>query len=176
MMTKNRSIIFVIILLLFVFAVSVDSKKEKDHNTFPDLNGPYLGQKPPGLTPELFAPGIVSTNHNDFTPTFPRDGNEVCFTTCSPKCTLMFLTRENNRWTRPYIAHFSGKYVDADPFFSPDGKTLIFGSNRPLNGKEATKKDFDLWVVKRTKNGWSKPGNLGLPINSDKLNWPGTKN
>jgi len=27
---------------------------------FPKLTGPYLGQKPPGMTPELFGPGIVS--------------------------------------------------------------------------------------------------------------------
>jgi len=27
----------------------------------PVLNGPYLGQKPPGKSPEIFAPGIVST-------------------------------------------------------------------------------------------------------------------
>ena len=25
-------------------------------------SGPYLGQKPSGLTPEIFAPGIVSTS------------------------------------------------------------------------------------------------------------------
>jgi len=28
---------------------------------FPILKGRYLGQKPPGMTPEVFAPGIVST-------------------------------------------------------------------------------------------------------------------
>jgi hypothetical protein len=28
---------------------------------FPHLKGPYLGQKPPGMTPEVFAPGIVSS-------------------------------------------------------------------------------------------------------------------
>ena len=26
-----------------------------------DLQGPYLGQDPPGAVPEIFAPGIVST-------------------------------------------------------------------------------------------------------------------
>jgi hypothetical protein len=30
-------------------------------NDFPKLTGPYLGQKPPGMKPEIFAPGIVST-------------------------------------------------------------------------------------------------------------------
>jgi hypothetical protein len=28
---------------------------------FPKLTGPYLGQKPPGMTPIIFAPGSVST-------------------------------------------------------------------------------------------------------------------
>ena len=27
---------------------------------FPELKGEYLGQPPPGLTPEVFAPGIIS--------------------------------------------------------------------------------------------------------------------
>jgi hypothetical protein len=29
---------------------------------FPKLTGPYLGQKPPGMKPELFATGIVSSS------------------------------------------------------------------------------------------------------------------
>jgi len=29
---------------------------------FPKLSGPYLGQKPPGMTPEIFAPSIVSSS------------------------------------------------------------------------------------------------------------------
>lgn len=28
-------------------------------------NAPYLGQKPPGLTAEVFAPGIVSTSKSE---------------------------------------------------------------------------------------------------------------
>ena len=28
---------------------------------FPKLTGSYLGQQPPGMTPEIFAPGLVST-------------------------------------------------------------------------------------------------------------------
>jgi hypothetical protein len=28
---------------------------------FPILKGPYLGQKPPGMIPEIFAPGFIST-------------------------------------------------------------------------------------------------------------------
>lgn len=47
---------------------------------FPSLTGPYLGQKPPGLTPEVFAPGIITTNlHDDGSPIFSPDGREVHF-------------------------------------------------------------------------------------------------
>ena len=34
----------------------------KDKSDFPVLTGFYLGQNPPGLTPEIFAPGIISAN------------------------------------------------------------------------------------------------------------------
>ena len=40
--------------ILFVFS----SHAQQDD--FSVLKGPYLGQKPPGLVPEIFAPSIVS--------------------------------------------------------------------------------------------------------------------
>jgi hypothetical protein len=47
-------------------------------NDFPALSGPYLGQKPPGLTPEIFAPGVVSTPMNEHSPAaFSPDGTEL---------------------------------------------------------------------------------------------------
>ncbi len=47
-----------LILLLTGVVVSYSDGVKKD---FPVLKGPYLGQKPPGETPELFAPGIITT-------------------------------------------------------------------------------------------------------------------
>jgi hypothetical protein len=49
-------------------------------NDFPKLKGPYLGQKPPGMTPEIFAPGIVSSpEFIDFKGAFSPDGREYYF-------------------------------------------------------------------------------------------------
>jgi len=31
----------------------------------PVIKGPYLGQEPPGMTPKLFAPGIIKTENNE---------------------------------------------------------------------------------------------------------------
>jgi len=48
-------------------------------DVFPVLKGPYLGQKPPGMTPELFAPGFVSAGLSEAVCNFSPDGREVCF-------------------------------------------------------------------------------------------------
>jgi hypothetical protein len=44
------------------------------------LAGPYLGQKPPGATPEIFAPGIVSLpGQQDYGCSFSPDGRFLFF-------------------------------------------------------------------------------------------------
>jgi hypothetical protein len=45
-------------LLLFILVMSSVSQAQ---DTVPILEGSYLGQKPLSLTPEPFAPGIVTT-------------------------------------------------------------------------------------------------------------------
>ncbi len=47
------------------------------------------------------------------------------------------------------------------PCLSKDGSTMYFASNM-LGGYG----DFDIYVVKRTKNGWGSPQNMGPKINS----------
>ena len=48
-------------------------------NESPVLIGPYLGQKPPGSTPEIFAPGIVSTEGWEVSGVFTPELNEFYF-------------------------------------------------------------------------------------------------
>jgi len=54
-----------IALLLTFLAVSGGSHAQGE---FPNIKGPYLGQEPPGLTPKVFAPGIVSTKDWEIEP------------------------------------------------------------------------------------------------------------
>jgi hypothetical protein len=42
-----------------VFSTAACSQTQK--TDFPVLKGPSLGQKPPGSTPEIFVPGVIST-------------------------------------------------------------------------------------------------------------------
>ncbi len=123
------------------------------------LQGPYLGQKTPGLVPEVFAPGIVSTaGHFDFSVTFTPDGREIYFTSRPEPGgqNAVWVSRwEKDGWTVPAIASFSSVGWSNEPFITPDGKRLYFGSRRLQPG--ATQPGYGIWVSDRTDAGWSEP-------------------
>jgi Tol biopolymer transport system component len=132
---------------------------------WPVLKGSYLGQKSPGMTAKLFAPGIVSTGQIDRCAWFTPDGNEFYFSVIGEAASFIaFMKREENKWTRPQMAPFSGRYMDGDFSLSPDGKQLYFTSNRPVNGK-INPDDYNLWIVSKTKTGWSEPKKLDISLN-----------
>jgi len=131
--------------------------------------GRYFGQKPPGLEPEIFAPAIISTDGYDFAITFSPDGKELYFTRREgeknyPTNYLMVCRYENNRWTEPEIAPFSGKYFDFESHISPDGKKLYFGSLRPK--PQGSQAKGDIWFLEKTDRGWGEPRYLDAPINN----------
>jgi len=134
---------------------------------FPVLKGAYLGQKPPGAIPEVFAQGIVSTNKPEFNAAFSPDGKEFFFSVNQPsgRETMMFMKCENNQWTPPRSAPFVSPQNDCDPFFSHDGRRLYFISTRPKTTDKRSK-DWDIWYVEKTGSGWSAPRNIGPPVNS----------
>jgi hypothetical protein len=94
------------------------------------LTGDYLGQRPPGETPQLFAPGVVSTCKEHSAAMFTPDGTEMYFGRMFPAA-IYFMQRTDGGWTEPEVAPFSGQYNDLYPFLSADGQTLAFSSNRP---------------------------------------------
>jgi hypothetical protein len=129
-----------------------------------EIRGEYLGQAPPGTAPEIFAVGIVSTNASELNVTFSPDGNELYFTRrIDNRNTLMTMRRENDVWTSPAIARFSGTYSDVDPFITRDGRRLYFSSSRPIDGSGESK-DADLWYLERNSEGeWGEPVHPGSP-------------
>ena len=88
---------------LFIFVAKNLLSQQSD---FPKLRGPYLGQKPPGMTPEIFAPGIVSTESHEFSCCFSTDGNEFYFTRRHPELNyplIMVSKVVDGFWTEPEI-------------------------------------------------------------------------
>ncbi len=103
--------------------------------------------------------------------TILETNNEAYFTAQSymgELSSIVKVIKEHGQWKLDGIAPFSGKYQDLEPFLSPDGLRLYFASNRPLSGGTAHK-DYDIWYVERKKisSPWSKPINLGKPINTE---------
>jgi len=146
-----------------------DPGREAD-STFPELRGPYLGQKPPGLEPEIFAPGIISTGLATRDIAMTPDGNELYFAaTLGGRSMIMETRQQDGVWTEPSVAPFSGRYLDIEPAISPDGQRFFFLSTRPQAGQEEKPGWVyqDIWVMDREGDVWGEPYNLGPPINSD---------
>lgn len=117
--------------------------------------------------PQMFAPGVISTPDNELNAAIAPDGESLYFTKNAVRKGVIVVSRlRNEKWSTPEVAAFSGRYSDFDPYFSADGQKLFFTSNRPLQGA-TPKADFDIWVVEKTKTGWSAPQNLGAPVNTE---------
>ena len=118
---------------------------------FPVLKGPYLGQRPPGMTPELFAPGIISTCSQHSNTYFSRNEKKVYFSQMLPlPSVIMYMHEQNGRWTPPRIV-----CEGLTPGLAPDGKTVYFST-------------WKLWRMFRTPDGWTIPELLPLHINFQK--------
>jgi hypothetical protein len=74
-------------------------------------------------------------------------------------------------WTKPEEPSFAGGGVEADPYFTSDGKSLYFISSRPVEGIK-NKKDLDIYRVDRMPSGaWGTPVRLPGPVNSFSQEW-----
>ncbi|MFC1725270.1 TolB family protein [candidate division KSB1 bacterium] len=159
---KNNHIVLILLLstvLLFLFCT--------EDNNFPVLKGKYLGQKPPGMTPNIFAPGIISTGYHDGSITFSPDGTELFYHFGKlDRMVILYMKQEGGRWTAPQVASFSGKYRDGEPHFSYDGSKLLFRSTRPPGGIGEPMEYPDIWFVERSGDGWGEPKNAGPLINT----------
>lgn len=136
---------------------------------WPYPSGDYLGQPPPGMTAELFAPNIISTHRSETNSAFMPDGNEFYFTTWNSEVGTRILVTRNvaGQWTAPEAASFSNHPSDVDPAISHDGKRLFFSTRRPRPGEEATRESgFDMWVADRIGNDWGAERSLGPVLNS----------
>ena len=157
---KKKVTLLGIMFLIFFSSCSQQSD-------FPVLKGPYLGQKPPGMTPEIFAPGIVSTGAWEYGTAFSKDGKEFYYAIAGvPYNVIVAMKEVNGIWTKPKIASFSGMYDEHDMLFSADGKKLYYTSKRPLKSGDNPEKENSIWVVTKKEDGWSEPEKLGPPINS----------
>ena len=155
-------------LLVLSMAICNLAFAQQNKTELPRLTGSYLGQKPPGETPELFAPGIVSTGSFEHSsPVFTPDLKEIYWstiieengeTTARP---ILFVKTIDGVWSEPEIPSFAKEFACSEsPFISPEGNRLFFHASDALRPEKAS-----IYYVDRIGNGWSEPIRLGEPIN-----------
>ena len=114
---KMKPISLLIALLLAVLAMI---SKCYSQEGWPILKGPYMGQTPPGMTAEPFAPGIISKDGWELEGVFAPGMKEFYFTTDNGDKTpavVIGFRQENNIWKKYLEIPRIGETV-----FSPDGK------------------------------------------------------
>jgi len=158
----DKIIIALITLFISITFVSAQEKK-KDTLDFPILKGAYLGQKPPGKTPEIFAAEIISFGQHEHGFVISPANDEAFYVKPSNNMSIMHLKRENDRWLAPEIAPFSGQFKDMCLRFSLDGKKIYFTSKRPIKGKT----DFNIWIVEKKGETWKQPVSIGNSVNTN---------
>lgn len=107
----------------------------------PELKEEYLGQKPPGTVPEVFAPGIVSdtswAEHCQLA--VSPNGDEIFWSAWSGKYRtkdgeknteqIYYSKISDGKWSEPQLAPFIKNNMhglNGGPVFSLDGKRLYF--------------------------------------------------
>ncbi len=139
------------------------------HQDLSVLKGPYLGQRPPGNTPEVFLPGVVSTDVVEGCVCFSFDGRYFVFRRGFRDDTEIFLMENGvGGWTEPTPAPFFVKDFGFGDFtFSPNRPELLFTSRRPLVTGGGRAESADLWKVGYSNGEWQEPVQLGNAVNSE---------
>jgi len=132
--------------IVLLFSVLVMSSNSYSQDEIPIPDGPYLGQTPPGSTPDIFAPGIVNTEEFiEIQGMFGADMNTFYFVRRDEKevYSLNVIEYKNNQWQKSIFKHgVSGAHI------SPDGKTIYLNNS----------------YIERTNDGWSKLKKHGAPF------------
>jgi len=158
-------------LIIYFFVILIITNGlifSQQQSGFPVLKGPYLGQKPPGKTPKVFAPGIVSTEEGwEAAVTFSPDGKEFFFTRRPTirgnENRIMYMELKNGKWTEPKLAPFARDIIEYESFISPDGYRIFYNSDRakPVGVKTIG----EIWYSEKTPSGWSEGKYLTEIIN-----------
>ena len=124
---------------------------------------------------------VINTTYWEDGACISPDGKHIYFVSESPKYgkekglgggDIWVIDRiSKTEWTKPKNlgAEVNTPYQEVGIFLAPDGKTLFFCSNSP-----ASMGDYDIFKTTLVNGKWTKPVNLGYPINTERKDGPFT--
>jgi len=138
------------------YTVTSTSTTENTINLFGLVEAP--------LTPEIFAPEMISTpSTKEFAGTFSPDFNYYFFTRRNEQgINRIFYTEYvDGSWTTPELSPISEDVAEFEPFITPDGKYLYFGSARGGTS------DLYMYRSEFIDGMWQEPVYLENELNED---------
>lgn len=161
----------IIVSIVFLGACKIEKSNAKEGDSSIEESF-YLGQKPPGLIPEVFAPDIISIEgRNASSISFSPDLDEVYFTVSEKDekdeevsiYSIYFSKLRDNELTPAKRANFTigRKNEELYPFVSHNGKRIYF------TAFDSIFSDEKIWYVNRLEDSWSDAIQLDSPINDD---------
>ena len=156
-MNKSRAL-SVTALVVLIFGLDASGQ------TIPRLEGPYLGQKPPGMTPQPFAPGIVTTDGEEGSAGFAKGATVFLFQRFLDGRAHTYITRlKNGLWTAPELLPFWETLAENGDFvFSSDDRTLLY----QVRSRTESGPFSHIWRAEVTDTGWGEQTPLPPPVNS----------
>ncbi|MEP2654117.1 MAG: hypothetical protein ABJH06_19235 [Paraglaciecola sp.] len=139
----------IVISNILLFCVLSMSHKTYSQDEYPVMEGPYLGQKPPGMMAEPFAPGIISRQGWELEGVFAPGMKEFYFTTKGGKYkhpTVIGFRQQNNVWK---------KYIE----FMRRGEIVFAPSGTRMHMAEGYRE--------RMGDGWTERRSLGPMFDRD---------
>ena len=131
---------------------------------------PYLGQSPPGSTPERFAPGIVNTDAIEINGVFSPDGRTFFFARqIDGVFTILRAEVGATGWGAPRAMSVYPDGVRAlavDMTVATDGKSLYFLGQHQHEG-ETGPPDLDIWVMRRDGETWGLAELVPPPVSTE---------
>ena len=159
----------ILLLPLCLVLASCNQHPGGESSPFAALSGPYLGQDPPGMTAEMFAPGLLTAGYHETHITFSPDGTEFMYTLfvdgdrilAQPRWPfvrgfIMQASTVDGHWSDPTEVDFAPGPRKRYPNFSPDGDRLFYNWDPP-NADESDTLATNIWYVDRRGEGWSEP-------------------
>ncbi|WP_190808978.1 PD40 domain-containing protein [Flagellimonas sp. S3867] len=113
---------------------------------------------------KMFEPDVISDDQS-FGITMSPDGRKALFVKAYGGRDSLHLFEsyyKNGAWQQPKKAFFANKtFNEIDPSYTPDGNGILFNS---LISEDA---GYDVFMLKKTQMGWTKPYKLPEAINTE---------
>ncbi len=130
----------------------------------------YLGLKPPGNDPVLFAPSIVNTDSIEINAVFNTSFTEVFFTRIvANRFVIHHSERINGVWSSPSpIEMYADKISESvaiDPSISQDGRTMFFLGIAPEDSLKNPKPD--IYRSEKIDGVWQLATKVDFPVSTE---------